>query len=421
MRSTWVRPMMVAFLATVLLSGLGGIPCQGDPLTEQKAKAETAVAKAKDDVSQATDALSEARQRVTAATQKAQKAQEALDLAAQKYTLAQQVSQEKTALWEEAGRVLSQAQAQEAAGEAKLEAMRSQVADYARAIYQDNMPMVSVAALMSATNTAELANRVQWTDTILATRQIDLDQLQAIQAELHEARLQSEEAQALAEEAKNIADEHRQSADDARHEAEKAHTHLLAALDEQVAAEQAAASALISRQNALTKKEAELKGINSQIASQNKTTNSGSSSGTTGSTSNSGSSGNTTAKPPAQPPPPSASKAQKVVDFAMSKVGGPYVWGGEGPKGYDCSGLTKMAYAQVGINLPHNARTQYSYGKAVSKNNLQPGDLVFYYSGPTHVGIYVGNGKVVHARNEALGIQMTGVDASPYLGARRLL
>jgi len=123
------------------------------------------------------------------------------------------------------------------------------------------------------------------------------------------------------------------------------------------------------------------------------------------------------------PPPPvqNGPAAQQVVDFAMAQVGGAYAYGGVGPA-YDCSGLTLAAYASVGIKLPHSASTQFNYGVPVAASDLQPGDLVFYYSGPGHVGIYVGGGMIVDARNESLGIVYRPLDTgSSFTGARRLL
>ena len=127
---------------------------------------------------------------------------------------------------------------------------------------------------------------------------------------------------------------------------------------------------------------------------------------------------------PYTPPPPVANgaAAQAIVNFAMARVGLPYVYGGAGPKSYDCSGFTMAAYAKIGIRLPHSASAQFRYGKAVSRADLQPGDLVFYYSGPGHVGIYVGGGMVVDARNERVGVVYRPVTGEmPFVGARRLL
>jgi cell wall-associated NlpC family hydrolase len=121
---------------------------------------------------------------------------------------------------------------------------------------------------------------------------------------------------------------------------------------------------------------------------------------------------------PTMPLPPAA---QRVVDYALSKLDGYYAYGGTGPQGFDCSGLTYMAYQSVGVSIPRSAGGQFKAGKAVDINELQMGDLVFYYSGPGHVAIYIGEGKIVHARNESIGIVVTGIDMSKYSGARRIL
>ena len=121
--------------------------------------------------------------------------------------------------------------------------------------------------------------------------------------------------------------------------------------------------------------------------------------------------------------PAASVAAQKVVDFAIAQVGKPYVFAGAGPDAYDCSGLVMAAYGQVGISLPHNARTQYDYGTHVSVSDLQPGDVIFMYSPIGHDEIYIGNGISVSAANEALGIRYISVanDLPDITGVTRLL
>lgn len=103
------------------------------------------------------------------------------------------------------------------------------------------------------------------------------------------------------------------------------------------------------------------------------------------------------------------SKLQIVIDYALSNVGGKYVWGGASYRATDCSGLTMLAYAQVGISIPHWTVTQAQCGTSVSYSELQPGDLVFFgngssYSGVYHAAMYIGNGRIVHAMNSQAGI-----------------
>lgn len=141
----------------------------------------------------------------------------------------------------------------------------------------------------------------------------------------------------------------------------------------------------------------------------------------TGSTTSSPSSTTTTYSAPA-----TDSRIQTVVNYALSKVGGPYLWGGSGPTSFDCSGLTMMSYAQIGVSLPHYSGSQATMGTAVSRANLKPGDLIFWYSPVSHVSLYIGNGEMVHARSTTYGIVRQSVDSyinagGQYVGARRIL
>jgi len=119
-------------------------------------------------------------------------------------------------------------------------------------------------------------------------------------------------------------------------------------------------------------------------------------------------------------PPPPSTAGQIAADFARSKVGGPYVWGGNGPIGYDCSGLTRAAYLAAGISIPRVAADQATYGIPVSLADIQVGDLVFYYSPVTHVAIYVGDGQVVNAADYGIGIIYSPVNLAPITAIRRM-
>ena len=94
-----------------------------------------------------------------------------------------------------------------------------------------------------------------------------------------------------------------------------------------------------------------------------------------------------------------SAKGRKAAAYARRQVGDAYRWGATGPSAFDCSGLTLAAWRQAGVRLPHQARQQSRKGRAVSRSALRPGDLVFFYSARSHVGIYIGGGKMVHAAN----------------------
>jgi peptidoglycan DL-endopeptidase CwlO len=108
-----------------------------------------------------------------------------------------------------------------------------------------------------------------------------------------------------------------------------------------------------------------------------------------------------------------------AVAYAKSKVGNAYVYGAAGPSAFDCSGLTMAAWSQAGVSLPHSSSAQYSSGRHISESELQPGDLVFYYSPISHVGMYIGNGQIVNALNPGAGVVISGLHDMPYVGAVR--
>ncbi|MEN8705748.1 MAG: NlpC/P60 family protein [Nocardioides marinisabuli] len=116
---------------------------------------------------------------------------------------------------------------------------------------------------------------------------------------------------------------------------------------------------------------------------------------------------------------PASGRAAAAVQYALAQVGKSYVYGAAGPSSFDCSGLTMMAWRQAGVSLPHSSSAQYGGGTKVSTSALQPGDLVYYYSPISHVGIYIGNGQIVHAANPSTGVQITGVRSMPLVGATR--
>jgi cell wall-associated NlpC family hydrolase len=116
------------------------------------------------------------------------------------------------------------------------------------------------------------------------------------------------------------------------------------------------------------------------------------------------------------------SKYGGVVGIAMQYLGIPYVYGGASPAGFDCSGFIMYVFAQVGISLPHNAAAQYGYGMPVSRDQLQPGDLVFF-NGLGHAGIYVGGGSFIHSPHTGDVVKISSISgwyASTWVGAKRL-
>ncbi|MCF7548319.1 C40 family peptidase [Pseudonocardia sp. WMMC193] len=110
----------------------------------------------------------------------------------------------------------------------------------------------------------------------------------------------------------------------------------------------------------------------------------------------------------------------EALRAAATKLGKPYSWGASGPNRFDCSGLTSWAYRQAGITLPRSSSAQAGVGRSVSWDELQPGDLVFYYSPVSHVGIYAGGGKMINAPQSGDVVKYQKVNRSVFSGARRV-
>lgn len=119
--------------------------------------------------------------------------------------------------------------------------------------------------------------------------------------------------------------------------------------------------------------------------------------------------------------PTSNTIGAQALRAALSRRGDPYVWGASGPSAFDCSGLVLWAYAQVGISLPHFTGDQWNMGIHISRSDLEPGDLVFFYPDIGHVGLYIGNGLMVDAPNFGEVVQVEPVMWNVYVGAVRIV
>ncbi|GAA0700277.1 C40 family peptidase [Streptomyces thermocarboxydus] len=114
-------------------------------------------------------------------------------------------------------------------------------------------------------------------------------------------------------------------------------------------------------------------------------------------------------------------RSAQAVASARQKLGSPYVWGATGPDAFDCSGLVLAAYRSAGVSLPRTTYAQIDAGRRVSPSELLPGDLVFFYSGISHVGLYIGNGQMIHAPNPSAPVRVAPVDQMPFAGATRVV
>ncbi|MFC5906923.1 C40 family peptidase [Streptacidiphilus monticola] len=116
---------------------------------------------------------------------------------------------------------------------------------------------------------------------------------------------------------------------------------------------------------------------------------------------------------------PVSGRAAAAVAFARAQLGKPYVWGATGPNSFDCSGLTQAAWRAAGVSLPRTTYEQINAGTRIAVSQLQPGDLVFYYAGVSHVAIYVGGGEIIHAPHPGASVEYAPLHEMPISGAVR--
>ncbi|GAA3500914.1 C40 family peptidase [Streptomyces prasinosporus] len=116
---------------------------------------------------------------------------------------------------------------------------------------------------------------------------------------------------------------------------------------------------------------------------------------------------------------PASGRAKVALDFAYAQLGKPYEWGSTGPNSYDCSGLTGASWRAAGVSLPRTVKQQYDVGRKVAKSDLQPGDIIYWYNDNQHNGMYVGNGKAIHAPRTGKNVEIVPLDSMPFFAASR--
>ena len=272
----------------------------------------------------------------------------------------------------------AQAAAQVASADAAGGAARDQVREVARSAYTGSQ-LSTLQAVLSSTSADQMLDRVGTLDTIAKHNNGILDVAQ-----------QATEAAATA---KAAAD---QAAADAQAQMDQVAAQQ-ADLQTQIAAYQADYDRLTAEQQ----QQARL------LAEQHTTVDDRSAPAASRAT-------RVPAPAVAAPAVASSGAAQAVVNTAMAQLGDPYVWAAAGPNAFDCSGLTQFAYAAAGISLPHSSSAQARMGQAVSRDQLQPGDLLGFYSPVSHIGIYIGNGQMVHAPTSGDVVKVVNID---YMGS----
>jgi cell wall-associated NlpC family hydrolase len=266
-----------------------------------------------------------------------------------------------------------QAAATAQAAQAALEAARGSVTDVARTAYQGGSQLTSLQALLTSSSAGEFVEQTATLD-LLSQHNTDV---------LSEAQQADEAAAAAQQQAEQTTAQAQAQLD--------AVTAQQADLNAQIADYQAQYDALTAAERAAVA----AAGDTAPAASSS----SGSSSSSSAPTSSVGS------------VVANSAAAQTAVDTALAQVGDPYVWAAAGPDSFDCSGLVQYAYAAAGIAAPHSSKAQAVMGQSVSRGELQPGDLVAFYSPVSHIGIYIGNGMMVHAPTSGDVVKVSSIDA----------
>lgn len=116
---------------------------------------------------------------------------------------------------------------------------------------------------------------------------------------------------------------------------------------------------------------------------------------------------------------PAGGRAKTALDFAHAQLGKPYEWGSTGPDSFDCSGLVGASWRSAGVTLPRTVKQMYDAGRKVSRSEMQPGDVIYWYNDNQHNGMYVGDGKAIHAPRTGKNIEIVPVDSMPFFAASR--
>lgn len=317
--------------------------------------------------------------------------------------------------------------------DAEVEAARARIAEKEAALaeLQSELSAAAVAAFVSGgtggsltgllapgSSPTDAVKKQQLTELALDAGGADTDELDALITDLEAERAGLEAKQKRAEEYAASLSQRKAAAEQSRAEFMRARAEAEAELGEALAREEQ------RRQAEALRQAEELLRQQAAAARASATPRAGSSGG--GSSSSSGSSGGgssggtSSGSGGGQSAPPPSSRAGVAIQAARSQLGVPYRYAASSPGvAFDCSGLTKYAWGQAGVYLPHQSRAQYASVPHVSKSEAQPGDLIFYYSPISHVGIYLGGGQLIHAPATGDVVKISSVNWGRVVGVGR--
>ncbi|WP_432055064.1 NlpC/P60 family protein [Streptomyces sp. bgisy022] len=270
----------------------------------------------------------------------------------------------------------------------KLNDAREQLGSYAAAQYRTGAGVPDTATFLLADSPQDFFDRSRHMDRMTGRQKQAVDDYVTEQSETMKKRQEATESLATLTESQNDLKTAKATVQKKLADARE--------LMSKLTAEEKARLAAIEKekQEEAARKAAEL--AEQQAERQQAQEEAQPDSGSQGASGSSGASGSATA-PPASSDSGYATKAEKALAFARAQIGKPYVWGATGPGSYDCSGLTQAAWKAAGVVLPRTTYDQVKAGTTVPLSQAQPGDLVFFYDDITHVGLYIGNGKMIHA------------------------
>ncbi|CAL9447118.1 NlpC/P60 family protein [Streptomyces sp. enrichment culture] len=270
----------------------------------------------------------------------------------------------------------------------KLNDAREELGSYAAAQYRTGAGAPDTATFLLADSPQDFFDRSQLMDRMTGRQKAAVDDYVTQQSETMKKRREATEGLATLTESQN-------DLKTAKATVQKKLADARELMSKLTAEEKARLAAIEKKkQDEAARKAAEL--AEQQAERQQAREEAQPDSGGQGTSGSSGSSGSTTA-PPASSDSGYATKAEKALAFTRAQIGKPYVWGATGPGSYDCSGLTQAAWKAAGVVLPRTTYDQVKAGTTVPLSQAQPGDLVFFYDDITHVGLYIGNGKMIHA------------------------
>ncbi|QDP97635.1 hypothetical protein FOE78_18500 [Microlunatus elymi] len=346
-----------------------------------------------------------APQNVSQAKAQVEKLQQEAEATDQQYlALQQKLSKSQTEL--------KQKQADLKKQSAKVVAMRQQVSKVALAQFQ-NRSLDTRTRLFLTRDATGFLNQIATVEKVSQNQNVTLQDYQVEQANLGDLQRSTEADVATLTEDKKKLKQLRTAADDKVNQAQQVLDKLSAEERQRIAAEQ-------KRQADEAQKAADAATTTAADAGTTATRGGNATSRSSNNTSNNADPAAATSGSSGAAAPAASGKGAQVVAFAKAQIGKPYVFGATGPGSYDCSGLTLAAWKSVGVQLDRTSQAQFGDGVSVSRDQLQPGDLVFFYgSSPSHVGIYVGGGTIIHAPRPGQSVEYTKMSYMPFSGARR--